>query len=307
MRVDIGQGKRIRTLWALSLVFFLMAGATGAGADKGAVLGVMVEALSFEEIDSLGLSLGVRVRGIAPASPAATGGMKPGDIIIALDGTPVYSPQRLQWILSKRRAGEPIAISVRRGDAETGEVLELSVAPASSKAAAGSAVAPSAPGRAWLGIRMEPMDNARRQHDAVPLDRGVLIADVGTDSPAAKAGVVSGDVLLRIDRREIRMLGDVYRALAFFDPGETVELEVFRDGDQQVLEATLGERMPRRAMPPVSGPFGQPSLPQSPHFRMAPPQRWPQGMQEFHNFMQIPPQRWRSGPAGEKFDGKLSL
>jgi membrane-associated protease RseP (regulator of RpoE activity) len=154
---------------------------------------------------------------------------------------------------------------------------------------------------------MEPMDNARRQRSAVPLDRGVLIADVGTDSPAAKAGVVSGDVLLRIDRREIQSLGDVYRALAFFDPGETVELEVFRDGKQQVLEATLGGRMPRRGMPPVSGPFGRPSLPQSPHFRMVPPQRWPQGMQEFHNFMQIPPQRWRSGPAGEKFDGKLSL
>jgi S1-C subfamily serine protease len=133
----------------------------------------------------------VRVRGVAPASPAATGGIKPGDIFIALDGIPVYSPQRLQWILSKRRAGEPIKISVRRGDADTGEVLELSVSPAYSEATAGAAAAPSAPGRAWLGIRMEPMDNARRQHYAVPLDRGVLIADVGTDSPAAKAGVVS--------------------------------------------------------------------------------------------------------------------
>jgi S1-C subfamily serine protease len=267
----------------------------------------MVGELSFEEIDRLGLSLGVRVRGVAPASPAATGGMKPGDIIIALDGIPVYSPQRLQWILSKRQAGESITISVRRGDAETGEVLELSVAPASSESTVGAAGAPSAPGRAWLGIRMEPMDNARRQHYAVPLDRGVLIADVGTDSPAAEAGVVSGDVLLRIDRREIQSLGDVYRSLAFFDPGETVELEVFRDGKQQVLEATLGERMPRRAMPPVSGPFGQPSLPQGSHFRMAPPQRWPQGMQEFHNFMQYPPQRWRSGPAGEKYNRALSL
>jgi hypothetical protein len=114
---------------------------------------------------------------------------------IALDGTPVYSPQRLQWILSKRRAGEAIKINVRRGDAETGEVLERSVAPAPSNSAADAAVAPSAPGTAWLGIRMEPMDKARRQQYAVPLDRGVLIADVGTGSPAAKAGVVSGGVL----------------------------------------------------------------------------------------------------------------
>ena len=63
MRVGIGQGKRISAVWALTLVIFLTAGATGAGADKGAVVGVMVEALSFAEVDRLGLSLGVRVRG----------------------------------------------------------------------------------------------------------------------------------------------------------------------------------------------------------------------------------------------------
>ena len=66
MRVEIGQGKRIRITWALSLALVLMAGATGAGADRGALLGVSVEDLSFEEIDRLGLSLGVRVRGVAP-------------------------------------------------------------------------------------------------------------------------------------------------------------------------------------------------------------------------------------------------
>ena len=46
MRVGIGQGKRIRTVWALTLVIFLMAGATGVGAENGAVLGITVEALS---------------------------------------------------------------------------------------------------------------------------------------------------------------------------------------------------------------------------------------------------------------------
>jgi S1-C subfamily serine protease len=190
----------------------------------------MVEALCFEEIDRLGLSLGARVRGVAPKGTAATGGVEPGDIIIALDGGRVYSPRRSQWILSKRSAGEPVKISVRRGDAETGEVHDHSVVPASEETTAGAAGAPPAPTRAWLGIQTEPMHQSQRHRYAAPIDRGVLVTNVATDSAAAKAGVVSGDVLLRIDRREIRSLGDVWRALAFFDTGETVVLELLRDG-----------------------------------------------------------------------------
>jgi S1-C subfamily serine protease len=74
------------------------------------------------------------------------------------------------------------------------------------------------------------MHQSQRHRYAAPIDRGVLVTNVATDSAAAKAGVVSGDVLLRIDRREIRSLGDVWRALAFFDTGETDVLELLRDG-----------------------------------------------------------------------------
>ena len=112
MQNDIRQGKRIGAVRALSLVLVLMAGVTGAWADRGPSIGVMVEELSFEEIDRLGLSLGVRVRGVAPASPAAEAGIEPADIIIALDGMPVYSPRRLQWMMSKRPAGEAVKLSV---------------------------------------------------------------------------------------------------------------------------------------------------------------------------------------------------
>jgi membrane-associated protease RseP (regulator of RpoE activity) len=151
------------------------------------------------------------------------------------------------------------------------------------------------------------MDQSQRQRYAAPLDRGVLVTNVATDSAAAKAGMVSGDVLLRIDRREIRSLGDVYRALAFFDPGETVEVEVLRDGENQVLEATFGGRMPRTGMPPFSLPFNHPNVPQRPPFSMTPPQRWPHSMEEFHDFMQTPPQKRQSGSGKEKSDQRMSL
>jgi S1-C subfamily serine protease len=284
MQVDTGQTKRIATTWALTLALVLTAAAAGAAPERGPSLGVVVEELPFEEIDRLGLSLGVRVRAVAPGSPAAEGGIEPGDIIIALDATPVYSPQRLQWILSKRPAGEPVKISVRRGDAEAAEVVELSVVPATPEPGLGAAPGPETQeGRAWLGIAMQPMSAAMRKEYAVPSGLGVLITKVRDGSPAAKAGLASGDVLTRIDRREIRSLRDVYRALAFFDPGETVEVSVSRGGEGKAIEATFGRAPARGGMPPFHRPFGHPVPPQGPGVRMAPPEGWRERMEELRD------------------------
>jgi membrane-associated protease RseP (regulator of RpoE activity) len=151
------------------------------------------------------------------------------------------------------------------------------------------------------------MDQSQRQRHAAPLDRGVLITGVATDSAAAKAGVLSGDVLVRIDRREIRSLRDVYRALDFFDPGESVELEVLRDGANQVLEAELGGRMPRTGMPPFPRPFGQQNVPQGHPFWMIPQQRWPHSMEEHRNYMPAPPQRGQSGSGKEESGRNMPL
>jgi serine protease Do len=298
MQIDRAQGRRIGAVRAVSLALVLMAGvATAAWADRGAFIGVVVEELSFQEIDRLGISLGVRVRGVASGSPAAEAGVEPNDIIIALDGVPVYSPRRLQWMMSKRPAGEAVKLSVRRGEGGSAEVLDLSLVPESRSATTHTpegAVTPQG-AMAWLGVRMQPIDRVSRQGIADPSGRGVLIADVGADGPAAKAGMQPGDVLVRIDRKEIWSVRDVYRALAFFDPGDEVELEVIRGGEQQLLEAALGGRAPRNAMPPPSAPFGPHNMPRYPGLQMSPPDAWSERREDARDFRRMPPHpRWPS-------------
>jgi serine protease Do len=231
------------------------------------------------------------VHSVVPDSPADKAGVEPGDIIIALDGTPVYSPQRLQWIMSKQPAGEPVTLSVRRGDAEAGEVIGIQVVPAVHGAVTEKArVAGGGGERSWLGIQMLPMTDALRQTYQVPMGRGVLIADVEQDSPAAEAGLRPGDILLRFDRRKIRSLQDVYRALAFSDPGETVELEVIRGGKRKSLQATLGGKAMRGGIP-LYPPFGDPSY-RGPQIWMGPPPEvWPESLEGLRDFLQVPPRR----------------
>jgi len=102
-----------------------------------------------------------------------------------------------------------------------------------------------------------------------------------------------------IDRKEIRSIRDVYRALDFFDPGDTVELEVMRGGEQQRMEATLGGRAFRGGMPPSYAPFAPPNMPRYPGFRMSPPEAWPERMEELRDSMRMPPYPWQPGPGAE--------
>jgi C-terminal processing protease CtpA/Prc len=76
----------------------------------------------------------------------------------------------------------------------------------------------------------------------------VLISEVYPDTPASKSGLSAGDVIVRMDRRTIGEIADMHRVLDYFEPGEQLVVEVIRDGKNQELTVTLGQRdrPPRR-------------------------------------------------------------
>jgi len=76
---------------------------------------------------------------------------------------------------------------------------------------------------------------------------GVKLADVRAGSPADKAGVKGGDVLVEIAGTRIENLYDMTYALQDHKPGETVDVVVLRDGQRVTLQATLGSRSPQAA------------------------------------------------------------
>jgi hypothetical protein len=73
-------------------------------------------------------------------------------------------------------------------------------------------------------------------------DPGVLLTGVIPGSPAQKAGLASGDVVLRLGAKRILNLEDLQYALTGHRPGDVVELEYARDGKVTVVQVTLAER-----------------------------------------------------------------
>jgi S1-C subfamily serine protease len=261
IRTDLAV-KRAAIVWLLAL---LLLSAGTAWAAEGPRLGLGVQDIPSPRLELLGLSHGVAVHLVVPGSPADQAGVRPGDVLIDLGGAAVYSAERLQWLVSQQATDEPVTLRLRRGGEEAGEAIEVQIIPRlpdmeSPPPEAGGTGQPPSGGAPWLGIRMQPLTEALRDSYGVPEGQGVLIVDVETVSPAAEAGLRAGDVLTRIDRRQIRGPWDVYRALNFFNPGDRVELRVIRGDETQTLAATLG-RSSQPGGVPFGHPFWHPGLP----------------------------------------------
>ena len=116
--------------------------------------------------------------------------------------------------------------------------------------------------RPYLGVILTDVTPELRDYFGAPKDSGVLVGSVEDDSPAAKAGVRVGDMILSVDGNEAEDSGDVRRALREKKSGDTVRVEVLRGKSRQTLVATITEKEgPRLMLPPdldhLVGPNGE--------------------------------------------------
>ena len=102
--------------------------------------------------------------------------------------------------------------------------------------------------RPWIGIRFESIDLQLREQLDLPVEDGALVGAGGTGeavvagSPAAEAGVREGDIIRSIGGQVIDDEHPLDSLLVQFAPGDTVTLEILRDGETIEIEVTLGTR-----------------------------------------------------------------
>jgi S1-C subfamily serine protease len=83
---------------------------------------------------------------------------------------------------------------------------------------------------------LEKIDNVGADPNA-----GVIFISVEPDGPAAQAGIVRGDILLKIDKVEVSQSADVVRTIVEFDPGDELDITILHGDDLRTLTVTLGE------------------------------------------------------------------
>jgi periplasmic serine protease, Do/DeqQ family len=94
--------------------------------------------------------------------------------------------------------------------------------------------------RGYLGIFMQDVDQNIAKHFKLKKPQGVIVTDVVKGSPAEKAGIKSGDLILEIDGREVKNSIQLRAYVQSKKPGDKVKLKVLRDGKEMEISVNLG-------------------------------------------------------------------
>jgi len=96
--------------------------------------------------------------------------------------------------------------------------------------------------RGYLGINIQNLEADRAPAFGLEEGGGALVVSVDADTPAGKAGLRHGDVVLEVDGRKVGETRDLIDYVSSRRPGEKVRLTVLRDGKRTGIDVTLGER-----------------------------------------------------------------
>ena len=97
---------------------------------------------------------------------------------------------------------------------------------------------------AYLGVVSIPVTEELRRSFDLGVEEGALVQSVSGGSPAERAGLRPGDVIVEMGGDSIRTVEDLYSAIRRRDPGDAVKLRVVRDGERRTVEVTLAQ-LPR--------------------------------------------------------------
>ncbi|MCA1608367.1 MAG: PDZ domain-containing protein, partial [Acidobacteria bacterium] len=239
---------------------------------QGGYLGVQTEDVTKENFGKYGLReiRGVAVEKVNENSPAAAAGIQAGDVIIRLNGEEITSMRKLTRLVGESAPDRQVKITLLRGGYE--RVLTATLGRPQAPGFVGEPFRERAPGRQgrielsplgdtpsvetlpsqpWfrpllgrsgstrqIGIGVTSLTIQLADHFGVA--GGVLINIVSENSPAAKAGLRAGDIIVEVDGKSVGSDFDLMRAIAEKKEGE-VALIIVRDRSRQTILVTPEE------------------------------------------------------------------
>ncbi len=142
-------------------------------------------------------------------------------------------------------AGEVIAINTliirSSGSGTVAEGLGFAIPINTARAVADQIIQNGHVSRPYLGISWQPITPRVAAIYRLPVQYGVYVTDVASNSPASKAGLQVGDIITAIDKTNIDETHAYINTLFQYSAGDTVTLTMNRNGQQLQIQATLGE------------------------------------------------------------------
>jgi len=205
------------------------------------LLGIVAQDISREEAARYGLKepKGAKITRVFANSPAEAAGLREGDIIIAYDGEPITNSRKLARLIEESPAGHQARVRILRDGKEqelTATLASRSTTVPNEVARLQKIIADMGRNRR-IGITTQPLTQQLADYFGVAEGRGLLVASVEANSPAARAGLKAGDVIVEADGEKIATAFALARALNRRTDGD-VTLTVVRDRRRITLKVT---------------------------------------------------------------------
>jgi Do/DeqQ family serine protease len=186
-------------------------------------LGIVIQDVTEELGSNFGVSenQGVLVSDVIEGGPARSAGLRPGDVITELSGARITEVPELQRRVAAVSPGELIVLGVVRDRQPMSLTITVGEMPGEQ-----IALAPGADEE--LGLVAESMGPDLAEQLSLPTARGVVVTEVEPESPAARAGLRPGDVVLEVNQEPVDDLVGFRRLLAGASPGAPMRLYVHR-------------------------------------------------------------------------------
>jgi S1-C subfamily serine protease len=248
---------------------------------EGAYLGVYLEEVTPDRAKELGLreERGAVVMKIVEGGPADKAGIKENDVIVSFNGRRVDSVRELQRLLSETPAGRSVSVEVVRGgnlqtfsatlSKRTSELFLLRPDGSLDSHKWGEDLFdrnleeqfkkglpdfgtfnfsfPRAFGTfrgARLGVTVETLGDQLAEYFGVKGRQGLLVSEVIENTPASRAGLKAGDVIVAVDNTPVESLNTLVKALDNKDEGP-INLSIVRNRSEQTITVTLEKRETR--------------------------------------------------------------
>jgi serine protease Do len=217
-----------------------------AGKITRGKIGVAITPVPQDALDEFGLKdrSGALVRNVAPGSAAAKAGMEPGDVVVAFNGKPVKNSEELVGMVTATKPGTTVPVRVMRDRQERTlnvTVDELDLEAETQTARGGRDNGPDTPQESSAGFGMALSNITPDVAQRLRLDRntqGAVVVEVEQDSPAARAGIAEGDIIVRVGRQTVNNAAEARRELERVATGSTAFLRVLRNGQEQFVTIT---------------------------------------------------------------------